>query len=245
MPRRFTEAQVVSIQNLAPKVKSFSLKVEDEEKRNFKPGQFITLDLPVGTKRLDRWKSYSLANAPEASDTFELCIVRMPDGKGTEYLFEELKEGESLSFKGPEGSFVLPNDLDREIVLICTGTGVAPFKSMIDHVFLKKIPYKNIHLIFGTRTMEDVLYREAFEKYAREDSRFEYSICLSREEASEDWPAHIHSGYVHQVYENNYTQTEDTRLFMLCGWSQMIDDAVVRLQNMGYSNQQISFELYG
>lgn len=245
MPRRFSEAEVISIQNLTPKVKSFTLKVEDEDKLNFEAGQFITLDLPVGTKRLDRWKSYSLANAPGASDTLELCIVKMEGGKGTQYLFENLEEGETLSFKGPEGSFILPTNLDQELILICTGTGVAPFKSMVDHVFFNDLPFKKIHLIFGTRNEEEILYRETFEQYAKSDSRFEYSVCLSREEPNESWPGHFNSGYVHQIYNQKYPKDGTDRLFMLCGWSEMIDDAVEQLSSLGYSRQQITYELYG
>jgi CDP-4-dehydro-6-deoxyglucose reductase len=69
----------------------------------------------VGEKRLQRWRSYSIAGCPGDDNTFELCIVRAQPGLGSRYLFEEVREGAELRFKGPEGSFVPPKELDKDI----------------------------------------------------------------------------------------------------------------------------------
>jgi NAD(P)H-flavin reductase len=220
--------------------RSFFIEVEDVEIFDFEPGQFITLDLPIGEKRAQRWRSYSIASSPSGTNIVELCIVKNANGLGTPYLFN-LKEGDSIKFKGPDGGFVLPKDLTKELILICTGTGVAPFKSMIDHVISQNIDFTSIHLIFGTRFSEGILFREHFNSLANQHSNFSYSVALSRESA----PG-TSFGYVHDIYMDQYKNAEANKVFMLCGWTKMIDETVANLiVNCKYQPSQVKFELYG
>ena len=245
MPKWY-QANIKKITNLTPHTKSFDLEVEGEDAFPFKAGQFITMDLPISEKRLGRWRSYSLANPPKEGNQLELCIVRLDEGNGTKYLFEDVEPGDSVKFKGPDGNFVLPENLDREIIFLCTGTGVAPFRSMIQYVMNEGVMFKKMHLIFGTRKREDILYEEEFTKLAKERTNFRYDVCLSREEQSDEWPDHYHRGYIHQVYMDHYQDKNDDRLFLICGWSNMIDEAVANLMTkMEYQPQQIKYELYG
>ena len=199
MATQWYQGKVLQIRQLTTSVRQFFIEVHPNETIfDFLPGQFITLDLPVSDKRLNRWRSYSIANGPDESNILELCIVRSPEGLGTKYLFEEVKIGTMIKFKGPDGGFVLPDDLSAEIIMVCTGTGVAPFRSMINYIKANKLPFKGIHLIFGTRSEENILYREEFETLAREWPGFRYDVALSREP---DWNGH--KGYVHQLYLDN------------------------------------------
>lgn len=234
------------MEDATPTTRIFHLNIEGVDQFEFLPGQFVTMDLPISQKRLGRWRSYSIANPPENSGIIELCIVRLEGGLGTEYLFEEIGIGDQLKFKGPDGMFVLPRDLSEELVFICTGTGVAPFRSMIRYVIQNDITFNRIHLIFGTRDSEHILYRKEFENLAKKVPNFEYDICLSREKPNDDWPDHFHEGYVHQVYMGKYQKPIDQRKFLICGWSQMIDEAVAHLLvDLKYNPSQVKYELYG
>jgi ferredoxin-NADP reductase len=192
-------------------------------------------------KRLHRWRSYSIANCPDGTNILEFCIVRSEDGLGTKYLFEEISVGSELKFKGPDGTFVLPADLNDEIIMLCTGTGVAPFRSMIQYIESNNIPFGKIHLIFGTRTYQDILYREEFEKIQNQNPAFQYSVALSRENKKG-----FHHGYIHDIYMNEYKDIKSDRKFYICGWSKMIDEAIVKLMiDLKYDKSQIHYELYG
>ncbi len=79
-------------------------------------------------------------------------------GAGTTYLFEQVTVGSELLLRGPQGVFVLPETIDRDVFLICTGTGVAPFRSMVHHINRYNIPHQNIYLLFGCRKLTDCLY---------------------------------------------------------------------------------------
>lgn len=242
MPTKWYTGKVVNIIQETPLVKRFFIEVESDEPFIYEAGQFITLDLPISDKRQKRWRSYSIADCYKGKNVIELCIVKSKEGAGTAYLFEEISEGSSLTFKGPDGSFVLPkNAEEKTLVMICTGTGLAPFRSMINDVLYNHILIKKIHLIYGTRTSHDILYREELMSLSSSLKNIEVDIVLSREDK---WQGY--KGYVHQVYLEKYIGKSQDVKFMLCGWTNMIDQAVANLiVAMGYDKSQIVYELYG
>ena len=232
---------VRKITQASPNVRRFWVEVPEVEQFDFKAGQFVTMDLPLGEKRLQRWRSYSIASAPDGTNILEFCIVRATEGEATKYLFESVEEGTNLKFKGPEGGFVLPETIERDLVLVCTGTGVAPFRSMIQDLVNSGKPHRNIHLIFGTRDEAGILYRDEFETLAQQMPWFRYDVALSRQA---DWPGH--KGYVHEIYKAAYPTPRPDLAFYLCGWTNMIDEAVANLiAHLGYERGQVYYELYG
>jgi ferredoxin-NADP reductase len=241
---KWYDSQIIDIQNETDSTKRLWVKIQGEEKVQFQAGQFVTMDLPISDKRLKRWRSYSIANAPntEGGDVLEFCVVKAEESTGgSQYLCEEATIGTPIRFKGPDGAFFLKQPLEKDLVLICTGTGVAPFRSMIWDIYNQQIPYKNIHLIFGCRYEKDILYRQEFEELAQKMPNFKYSVALSREK---EWKGI--KGYVHEVYMVEYRDKRDDVDFYICGWSNMIDDVVAKLMiDLGYDKSQIHYELYG
>lgn len=238
MPKWYN-AKVTRIVDRTETTKSFFLTIDKNDPFDFVPGQFITLDLPISDKRLDRWRSYSIANAPNGTHEIELVIVRVPHGKATGYLFDQIKVDSELRLKGPSGVFCLPKTLDKDLVFICTGTGVAPFRSMMQHIQNQKIPHKNIHLVFGTRKESNILYPDEWKSISESNPFFHYDIALSREKYKG------YQGYVHELYMNSHPHPSDQKLFYLCGWQNMVDQAKGNLLNIGYEPSQIIEELYG
>lgn len=248
MPVTWYEGKIAGIEQRSSNTRSFWIEVPELSSFDFKAGQFITLDLPIHEKRLQRWRSYSIASPPDGSNLLELCIVRLEGGLAGTYLFEEATIGTTVRFKGPGGAFVLPETLDKDLVLVCTGTGVAPFRSMLLDIVQKKKDHRRIHLIFGTRTREGVLYEQEFQQLAEALPDFTFSVALSRESDPQQLqaPFDIRRGYVHSFYLEDYRQKKEDILFYLCGWSSMVDEAVLRLtEELGYPPQQVRTELYG
>lgn len=214
------------------------IELPETRQFDFAPGQFVTLDLPIHEQRNRRWRSYSIASMPDGTNLIELIIVLLEGGAGTTYLFNEVKEGSELTLRGPHGLFVLPEDLSKPLFLICTGTGIAPFRSMLHYIKMHKKEHAPIHLVFGTRKQGDLLYRAEMEQLAASLPNFYYHPTLSRE----SWENN--EGYVHDVYERLCADEAEAR-FMLCGWKNMIDEAKERLLALGYDKKQIHLELYG
>ncbi len=242
MPRKWYEGRITKILNESDNTKRFFIEVDDDQEFSFLPGQFITLDLPIGEKRLERWRSYSIANIPNKKNIIELCVVKLEGGAAGNWFFNIVEKGTKVTFKGPEGSFVLPESIEKNLVFICTGTGVAPFRSMIKYLEMNGIGQKNVHLIFGTRYANGILYKQEWDEMVEKYIGFEVSYALSREKKNA-----YHNGYVHDIYLQEYSDKKlEDYLFYICGWSQMVDEAVERLvQEMQVPKENIRFELYG
>lgn len=230
--------KVVKIEDETPNTRRLFIQATSSPTFSFLPGQFVTLNLPIHEKKNRRLRSYSIASAPNDSNIFELIIVLVEDGLGSSFIFNNLKVGDEITFRGPVGVFVLPETIDRDIFMICTGTGIAPFRSMIFHLYKQQIPTKKIHLIFGTRTRKDLLYHKEFLDLQEKFPRFTYTPVLSRE----SWEGK--SGYVHPIYLECCANNPEAQ-FMICGWKKMVDEASENLRRMGFDKKQIQFELYG
>ncbi len=230
--------QVIRIEAETADTKRFWIQVPELDQFDFEPGQFVTLDLPIHEKVNKRWRSYSIASWPDGTNVFELVIVLDKEGLGTNYLFNEVTIGSSLTLRGPQGVFTLRQPLDEDLILICTGTGIAPFRSMVHHIRNRQIPHKNIYLIFGCRTQSTLLYYNELMQLQQELPGFHYLPVLSREQ----WQGK--SGYVHPVYEAICADKRPA-YFYLCGWKGMLDEAKKRIMDMGYDRKAIHLEIYG
>ncbi len=236
---------VTKIVDETDNTRRFWIQLPELTSFDFIPGQFVSLDLPIHEKPAKRLRSYSIASWPDGTNIIELVIVLLEGGAGTTYLFNHIKEGSELTLRGPLGVFTLPPTIDKDIFLICTGTGIAPFRSMVNHIKLNHVPHSNIFLIYGTRTSKDLLYYKEMKELERDVINFHYIPTLSREQ----WDGR--SGYVHAIYENIIQQKKGTSsdlypaLFYLCGWKVMIDEAKQRILNLGYDRKSIHQELYG
>ncbi len=229
---------VTRIEDATHNTRRYWVQLPDVQSFEFKPGQFVTLDLPIHEQRNKRWRSYSIANAPDGTNVIELIIVSLSDGNGSVYMFNEVKVGSTLTLRGPQGVFTLPAELDKDLFLVCTGTGVAPFRSMLQHIKEHNIPHKKIHLIFGTRFLTHILYHDELLALAQSIPDFHYHVTLSRE----TWDGHM--GYVHPIYEKLCADGQPAQ-FMLCGWKEMLDEAKQRILALGYTTKDIHLEIYG
>jgi ferredoxin-NADP reductase len=254
-PQPWRTGKVIRIENETNSTRRYWIEVPELESFDFTPGQFVTLDLPIHEKPARRWRSYSIASWPDGTNVFELVIVLLEGGAGTTYIFNEVKVGHEFTFRGPQGVFTLPDTIDRDLFFICTGTGVAPFRSMAHHILNHNVPHHNIYLIFGCRKFGDSLYGAELKELSSKAGSFKYIPTYSREEACED--NSYRTGYVHNVYEeickngvgDAIDQTAGPAVkpayFYLCGWKNMIDEAKKRIQDLGYDRKAIHQELYG
>ncbi len=100
------------------------LVIAFEDAFEFNAGQFVNLQRSDGLTR-----SYSIANIPQQSNTLEFHIRRLPGGKFSEWLHDEVSVGDSIAVSEPRGHcFYLPERHDQGILLVGTGTGLAPWQ---------------------------------------------------------------------------------------------------------------------
>lgn len=248
MPQPWQTGKIIRIENETNQTRRFWIQVPDAPNFDFRPGQFVTLDLPIHEKPAKRWRSYSIASWPDGSNIIELVIVLLEGGAGTHYLFNEVGVGSELLLRGPQGVFTLPESIEKDLFFICTGTGIAPFRSMSHYLSLHNVSHRDIYLIFGCRHFSDCLYGKELKELENRLPGFHYIPTFSRE--TSDDPL-IRTGYVHAIYEEicKTGQAGGGELkpasFFLCGWKNMIDEAKHRIQALGYDRKSIHQELYG
>jgi|SRR5690606_37755166 len=235
--------RVIKIESVSDTIRRFWIEVPGVKTFHFKPGQFVTLDLPIHEQPAKRMRSYSIASCPDGSNIFELVIVLLDMGAGTNYIFHNWKEGSEISFRGPLGVFTLPETIEKDLFLICTGTGIAPFRSMVHYIHKHSLPTEDIYLIFGCRTLKYCLYGEELIQLNQKMEKFRYIPTFSREPAGNEY----RTGYVHNVYEEILRQSDNNKeaQFFLCGWKEMINEAKQRIMDLGFDRKSIHQELYG
>ena len=98
-------ATIIRIEDETPDTRRFWFQVNELDRFDFIPGQFVTLDLPIHEKPNKRWRSYSIASWPDGSNIFELIIVQNETGPGTNFLFTEAAVGTEISLSRTAGNF--------------------------------------------------------------------------------------------------------------------------------------------
>ena len=187
-------------------------------------------------------RNYSVASWQDGTNKFELIITNLEGGAMSDYLFKEAKIGDEFIYRGPMGVFTLPDNLmDRDIYMVSTGSGISPFRSMINDIFNSKKEFKNIKLFFGTRKEEDIVYRKELEFIQHCLPGFEYIPTLSREKV----PG-IAEGYVHKHYLDLIDKSDHKPLVYYCGWDRMVREGRDHLAERGFEMMKdIRVEIFG
>ena len=141
-----------------------------------------------------------------------------------------------MELRGPLGLFIQPEP-HRETLLIGTGTGVAPYRAILD-TFLKP-GSPRYTLLFGARYENLILYREHFEELARQHPQFNFVPTLTRPD--ENWKGC--KGRVQEHVKGILGNRRDVDV-MLCGAREMVETTRDMLKEMGFDRKQIRHEKY-
>lgn len=149
------QCSVRGFQMLTPTV--FELTFDTHSPVEFQAGQFISIVIPgAGPKGRDLRRAYSIASAPEKRPV-ELCIKVVEDGPGTNYLYA-LRPGQTFRGFAPYGDFTYEPKPNRHACFIATGTGVAPFRSMVFSRAYQASPPVSATCLLGVRSENELLY---------------------------------------------------------------------------------------
>lgn len=161
------------------------VRLETDEEVDFVPGQYVSVRY-AGTTR-----PYSVASSPNR-EYLELCVRRVPGGRLSERLCTDLRRGDALTVRGPNGELVLREPSERDLAFLATGTGVAPLRSMLTYTFEEgrdqyRGTERDVWLFLGASWRDDLPYHEAFRALAGERENFHYVPTLTREPYLTDW----------------------------------------------------------
>lgn len=226
--------------NLASNVLHISLKPEN--KLDYIPGQFITLHFEKQDDSKEIRRSYSIANPPNTSDYIEFAISYQPQGIASEAIFH-MNIGDEVEVSGPAGRLILQDEHPKRYVLVATGTGVTPYRAMLNQIenISKKYNTKFL-LLFGVRNTDECLYHDEFVKFTKYNENFQFEVYYSRElpQVMHDYQ---HKGYVQTGFDN-YNLDPETDMIYLCGNPGMIDAAYEILLAKGFTARTVRREKY-
>lgn len=229
-----------SARMVTPRVRELTFAREDGEPLDYTAGQFVTLMMEHDGKLLRR--SYSLARPPESTDEVTISVTHLEGGRATGILFD-MEPGDRVQAMGPAGRFILRDEPPCRYILVATGTGVTPYRSMIPELE-QRIDLEDFraHLLLGVRAPEELLYGDEFLDVANRHEGFEFTACLSRQLSDPPKP-NEKRGYVQDVLEDMELDPE-TDVIYLCGNPEMIDVAAGRLKDRDFPIGNIRREKY-
>lgn len=236
---------------LSQLTKHLEFEVQGVARFGFVPGQWLSVraTTPQGEEIT---RAYSIVSAPSEGKEFAFCLNRVEDGFMSNYLCD-LEQGSEISFQGPFGDFILRPPL-RDTVLIATGTGVAPFRSMLQAQFSQSVehwpargmtgpptvaPSQHFWLLFGARFEQDIYYREDFERIAAGHSNFHFMPTLSR--GGPDW--HGLRGYAQDHVREVVGGRRDMQAY-ICGLDKMVSVNRDLLRSLGWNRESVCYENY-
>lgn len=231
---------------LAPSIGHYVFQRDDGQPLDFLPGQYIKLHFQCADGTAAR-RSYSLAtlhdHALGPGEAVEIAVSHVPGGSATA-LLEALPIDARIQASGPFGDFCLhPDDDNGRYLLIATGTGITPYRSMLPHLAqqMARRPLEVV-LLQGARNRQELLYAEDFEAFAAQHPRFRYVACLSRQ-LPQAAGAEVRHGYVQQ-HLGACAPDPARDIACLCGNPQMVDACLKALRAAGFPDARIRYEKY-
>jgi len=219
-------ATVSLVTDLTHDVRELEMVLVEPKDLSFKPGQFISFEVPKEGCPAPVVRPYSIASPPAQLGRVALVFNLVANGPGSTYLFS-LRKGDRTVFKGPAGSFYLKDDGTRNLLLVATGTGIAPIRSMI-LAQLERETSQVVTLFWGLRSQRDLYYQEEFQTLASRHPRFSFVTTLSQPEAG--WTGV--TGRVTTLVQDRITSVQNLAVY-LCGNGSMIREVTAILQGQG------------
>ena len=178
---------VEEMYDLTPRIKGLGLKIlEPDDGISFKPGQYVQLEVPKhGKVKEPDFRAYSICSPCQMHGFLELMITRVEDGSVSGYVHDILKKGDQLTLRGPFGDFFY-RDSDKDLLLIATGSGLAPIRSIIHHLATQGTGRKTL-FFFGAKTRDDLMYLDELRGFEQTLPDFTFVPVLSRVGEGDDW----------------------------------------------------------
>ena len=233
-PTHFT-ARLEEKQTLNDRFFHFHFELTQPHVMEFQAGQYVSIKVgPDGDRR-----SYSICSTPDINHGFELLIDVQPDGKGCKYLCQ-LKFGDEIELLAPMGQFMIQTEpREKEIVLIATGAGIAPYRAMILDQLQAKRDQRPITLHWGMRHTQELFWLDEFEQLMENFANFHFYPVLSQPER--DWT--LSRGRVTDVLTAEASLSREAGYY-LCGNSTMIQDVKKLLLSKGIPETNIHHEKF-
>ncbi len=233
LPQHFV-ARFEDKNELNPRYVHYSFELQKPLEMDFLAGQYLSVKVTdQGVRR-----SYSICSTPDIKHGFEFLVDRKPGGVGCQY-FDNLQFGDEIEVLGPLGNFVMANDEhEKEVMLVATGSGIAPLRAMILNQLQVHHDERKIALLWGMRHETELFWELDFQDISQEIDNFEFIPTISQPVA--DWPLAV--GRVTDYLKK--AELREQTAYYLCGNARMINEVKSILQQRGVVAELIHHEKF-
>lgn len=229
------KAKLVGARTLTPIVRELTFDPGPEFE--FEPGQWVSFRIPA-TEGEDLARSYSIASAPRSDGQFDIAVTRVEEGPGSNYL-HGLQLGAEMTMSRAQGFFT-QDEFERPAIMVATGTGISPFRAMLQALQAQGEFAHPVYLLLGVRAEQDILYRDELEALAA-DRQFTFVPTLSRGAAG--WSGR--RGYVQSHLAELVARHDGSCDVYVCGLSKMVKDVRKILKTeLGLTKDRIHTERF-
>jgi ferredoxin-NADP reductase len=166
-------------------VRSFHFAADRPCRFRFEPGQFLTLELPIGGETV--FRCYTISSPPTRPETLSITTKRVRGGPVSNWLHDQMRPGVRLRARGPSGTFVLPRASAPGLLLLSAGSGVTPLMSMVRTLFDRA---EDLDLVFlhSARSPRDIIFRDELALMTRRLPRLRVAHITESTEGEPGWP---------------------------------------------------------
>lgn len=234
MPKTIYKATLTQVNDLTKSVRELVFKPTQEFM--YAPGQFVMVQVPQPDGKVAQ-RAYSIASTPRQKGEFRLVIKHFDGGVASQWV-RALKGGEVIDFTGPFGKFLLKEPPAKQIVMICTSTGVAPFHSIIA-THCASFPEISWKLMMGVWNEDEIFYKKEFDGLIAKNKNLSVEFVVDKPKGN--WGEK--TGRVTD-HLGSIDWKIDSEVY-LCGNPEMIKATKEALLNLGLGKQKILTESYG
>ncbi len=232
-------AEVRDILVETPRVKSLLLHVPEWE--GHLPGQHVDIRL-TAEDGYQAQRSYSIASPPE-DDLLALTVEHVADGEVSPYLVGDLRAGDRFELRGPIGGYFVWTVLTGgPLCLVAGGSGIAPLMAMLRHRERRSSRAPAV-LLYSSRSLDDVIYREELEAMARRDGDLRVVHTLTRSQP-EGWTGRRGRIDKALLAETVFPPEQNPKIFV-CGSTPFVEDVARHLVELGHDPLAIKTERFG
>ena len=227
------QGEIKLIVDLTQDIKEYTIKLIEPQTMTITPGQFILIKIDDDISR-----AYTISSANKEGTEVSITVKRLEDGYGTNLLFDNFEEGDSVALKGPMGKELRIDHKKKKLLFVANGIGITPFVAATQNLLEYKDTYNfdgDITLLYGVRYVDDLIYDDLFTRLAHKYPNFHYYKTLSREDS-----ANARKGYVTNLLKEIDIDSDTT--VYICGTKAMADDIQKLLLEKGVPQESISYE---
>lgn len=224
---------IETLERLSESTVKFSVKIDERDKLNYLPGQYMNISVPNS----DDHRSYSFSSGP-TDDIVTFLVKLTRGGLMSEYLTDEAKVGDRLNLTGPMGSFFLREPLDP-ILLLAGGTGLAPIMSILEKLSTDELLDVPVRLIYGATFDYDLVELEKLDTFKDKLPDFDYFTVVSDPDSN-----HERKGFVTDHMDASEHLHDGEADVYLCGPPPMVEAVRKFLQDQPNPPESFYYEKF-